>query len=58
MREDEELVVVWSGAMELLPPRPQHPDPTWEAPKSQVNKNRKPYNPSAVEGQRKGEDND
>lgn len=39
----EKLEVVWTGDMELLPPREQRPDPTWVAPKKQVNKNRKPF---------------
>ena len=38
---EEEYEVVWNGGP-LLPDRDQHPDPTWEAPKQQVNKNRKP----------------
>lgn len=31
--EEEELEVVWDGKDPLLPPRSQHPDDTWTAPK-------------------------
>ena len=30
-KEEEELIVVWSGGP-LLPERDQHPDPTWDTP--------------------------
>lgn len=44
--KDEELVVVWSGADELLPPRQTKPDLTWEPPRRLYN--RKP--PAATVG--------
>ena len=40
-REEVEYEVVWNGGP-LLPDRDQHPDPTWQAPRGQANKNRKP----------------
>ncbi len=40
-RGEEELEVVWSGGMELLPPRDQRPDPTWTPPKRLYNRKRK-----------------
>lgn len=52
--DDIEYEVVWSGKDELLPPRDQHPDPTWTAPKQQVNKNRKQPN---LERKGNGDDN-
>ncbi len=36
--KDEELVVVWSGADELLPPRETKPDLTWEPPRRLYNR--------------------
>lgn len=48
--DDEELIVVWSGKMELLPPRDQRPDPTWAAPKRK-------YNKQAPDLERKGMEN-
>ena len=44
MQEEDDLEVVWSGGMELLPPRDQRPDPTWLAPKRKYTK--KVDNPS------------
>jgi hypothetical protein len=36
--KDEELVVVWSGRDELLPPRDTQPDLTWQPPRRLYNK--------------------
>lgn len=56
---EDEFEVVWNGGP-LLPPRDQHPDPTWTAPKQQANKYRKyradKLRPSSAEGGH--EDND
>lgn len=38
---DEELVVVWSGADELLPSRETKPDLTWEPPRRLYNRKQK-----------------
>lgn len=38
---NDELEVVWSGRMELLPPRPTKPSDTWQPPRRLYNKNGK-----------------
>ena len=38
---NDELEVIWSGRMELLPPRPTKPSDTWQPPRRLYNKNGK-----------------